>query len=167
MAGPSRTPPPVICINDRMLLEYALLDDSVGLREGHHTLFVGDKEVGRVPCLAISQDKESHGVTFYCCDEEWQPIAIAAMGSVEHAKRTAERIYPGSSTRWIHARFTADDVARYLEEAFADSRCSFCGRRADETIAATFEGSGNTRICGECIARFYRELSEPSTNEPR
>lgn len=167
MAGPSRTPPPVICINDRMLLEYALLDDSVGLREGHHTLFVGDKEVGRVACLAISQDKESHGVTFYCCDEEWQPIAIAAMGSVEHAKRTAERIYPGSSTRWIHARFTADDVARYLEEAFADSRCSFCGRRADETIAATFEGSGNARICGECIARFYRELSEPSTNEPR
>jgi|SRR5690348_15291551 len=161
MSGPSRTPPPVICVNDRVLLEYAVLDASVGFSEGHGLLFVGRKEIGRVPYLAISQNKESASVTFYCCDEEWNPVVIAAMGCVEEAKRKAERIYPGSSARWIHAHFTEEDVSRYLDEAFGGLRCSFCGRRPDETTAAMFHGNGSVRVCGDCIARFSRELEAP------
>lgn len=159
-------PPPIICVNDRVLLEYAILDESVGFREGHHILWVGTKEVGRVPCLAISQDKESPQVTFYCCDIEWNPVAIAAMNSVEEAKNKAERIYPGSSTRWIQAHFTDADVLRYLDEAFADLRCSFCGRGGvDKPAIAIFEGSGSVRICGECVGQFYRELNAPNSNK--
>ena len=59
----SSTPPPVICVNDRVLLQYALLDDSVGFRQVHGLLFIEGKEIGRVPCLAICQDKDSEQVT--------------------------------------------------------------------------------------------------------
>ena len=167
MAEPARTPPPIICVNDRVLLEYALLDDSVGFRDGHGLVFVDGKEMGKVPCLGICSEKESQQVTLYFCDADWRPVGIAGADSIAKAKIRAERIYPGSSARWIQAHFTGEDVSRHLEESFAGLRCSFCGRRPDETVAATFEGTGNTRICGECIARFYRELSNPPANEPR
>jgi hypothetical protein len=96
-----QTPPAVICANDRAVLEYALLDHSVGFREGHGLLFVGGKEIGRLPCLAICQDRNSGQVTLYFCDSGWNPIGIAVLDSVSQAKKKAERIYPGSSARWI------------------------------------------------------------------
>jgi hypothetical protein len=49
-------------------------------------------------------------------DSDWSPIGIAGSDSVEAAKRRAERIYPGSSTCWVEAHFTDEDVKRYLEE---------------------------------------------------
>ena len=78
----SPQPTSVICVNDRVLLEYSRLDDSVGFREGHHLLSVGDKAVGRVPCLAICKDKESTQVNFHGCDSGWT-VALAGMSSVE------------------------------------------------------------------------------------
>ena len=107
-------PPPIICVNDRVLLHYAVLTASVGFNAGHGLLFVGKKEIGRVPCLAISQDRESSQVTLYYCDSDWTPIGIAGHESVEAAKRRAERIYPGSSSCWVKADFSEEDVNRHL-----------------------------------------------------
>jgi hypothetical protein len=109
-------PPPIICVNDRVLLHYAVLNDSVGYNAGHGLFFVGRKEIGRVPCLAICEDKESPQVTLYYCNSDWSPIGIAGTASVETAKRRAERIYPGSSSCWVETHFTEEDVKRYLEE---------------------------------------------------
>ena len=109
-------PPPLICVNDRVLLCYAILTDSVGFNAGHDLFFVGGKEIGRVPCLAICQDKESSALTLYYCDGDWSPIGIAGYESVEAAKRRAERIDPGSSSCWVESRYSEEDATRYLDE---------------------------------------------------
>jgi hypothetical protein len=97
MEKPS-TPPPMICVNDRLLLQYAVLTDSVGFTAGHGLFFVDGKEIGRVPYLAICEDRESEEPTLYFCGDDWSPIGIAPCASIEAAKRKAERIYPGTST---------------------------------------------------------------------
>ena len=164
MEQPSSPPPPVICVNDRVLLQYAVLNDRVRYNSGHGLMFVGEKEIGKVPCLAICQDKKSPQFMLYYCDSDWSPIGIASYDTVAAAKRRAERIYPGSVACWTGAQFTEEDANRYLEERFSDSRCSFCGKRSDETLSATFEGEGNARICGDCVREFYGDLKErPST----
>jgi hypothetical protein len=112
------TRPPIIFMNDRVLLHYAVLNDSVGDSEGHSLMFVGRKEIGRVPCLAICQDKESPRVTLYYCDSDWRAIGIAGHDSVEAAKKRAERIYPGSSACWVEAHLGEDDVRRFLDEVW-------------------------------------------------
>jgi|SRR5215469_5550104 len=59
------TPPPVITANDRVLRHCAVLNDSVGYNSGHGLMFVGEKEIERVPCLAICHDKNSAQFTLY------------------------------------------------------------------------------------------------------
>jgi hypothetical protein len=109
-------PPPLICVNDRVLLQYAVLTDAVGYRAGHGLFFVGGKEIGPVACLAICQDKESAQVTLYYCEPDWSPIGISGHISIEAARKRAERIYPGSSSCWVEAHFSDEDVNRYLDE---------------------------------------------------
>jgi hypothetical protein len=110
-----KTPPPVIAENDRVLLWYAWLDGSVGYTEGHGLFFVGGKEIGRVPCLAICEEKLSGKPTLYYCDENWKMLGVAAnYESIEAAKRRAELIYPGVATRWVESHFTDEDADRHL-----------------------------------------------------
>src|SRR5260370_6131018 len=88
-------PPPIIMVNDRVLLHYAFLSDSVGFNSGHRLMFVDVKEIGRVPRLAICQDRDSPQFMLYYCDSDWRPIGIASYDSVDAAMGRAERIYPG------------------------------------------------------------------------
>lgn len=74
-------------------------------------MFVGGKEIGRVPCLAICQDKSSAHFILYYCDRDWSLIGIASYDTVEAAKRRTERIYPGSFRCWIEVKkFAEEDV---------------------------------------------------------
>jgi hypothetical protein len=96
------TPPPTIMLDDSALLCHAVLDEFVGCTVGHGLFFVNGKEIGKVPRLAICRDKASGFFTLYYCDEDWKLLGVATnYQSVEAAKNRAERIYPGSSTRWI------------------------------------------------------------------
>ncbi len=114
---PSNLPPPVICMNDRVLLHYAVLDESVGYRVGHGLFFVDGEEIGRVPCLAICRERDSNNLTLYYCDTDWSLAGVATgYESVEAAKAKAERIYPGSSMCWTEAHFTDEDVSHYLAD---------------------------------------------------
>ena len=95
-------PPQTITLNDAALICYAVLDDRVGFTVGHGLFFVDGKEIGRVPRLAICKDKDSGLFTLYYCGKDWNLLGVAAdYQTVDAAKRRAERIYPGSSTRWI------------------------------------------------------------------
>jgi hypothetical protein len=166
MKDSSNTPPPIICVNDRVLLHYAVLDESVGYTAGHGLFFVGGKEIGRVPCLAICQNRDSSRFTLYYCDSDWGLVGVGTdYESVVAAKRRAERIYPGSSARWIEANFTEEDVARYLDEAWSGEQCSFCGKKPYETVARFFGTNENARICADCIVQFNSELNNPSEPE--
>jgi hypothetical protein len=124
-------------------------------------------EIGRVPCLAICQDKGSPQFMLYNCDSDWKALGVASYDSVEEAKQRAERIYPGSIACWTQAQFTEADAERFLEEQFSDMRCSFCGKRPDQTMAATFEGEGNARIYGDCILEFAKDLAEHPQSKDR
>lgn len=102
MENPPTIPPQKITRNDSVLLSYAMLDESVGYTVGHGLFFVDGKEIGRVPCLAICQDKDSGLFTLYYCDRDWNLLGVATNYlTVEAAKYRAERIYPGSSKRWV------------------------------------------------------------------
>lgn len=161
MEKPSAAPPPVISSNDRVLLYYAVLDESVGYTAGHGLFFVDGKEIGRVPCLAICQDKTSPHFALYYCDSDWNLLGVApGYESAEAAKRRAERIYPRSSTRWVKTDFTEQDAVRYLNERWRGEECSFCGKRPFETLAPFVKGNDNARICGDCIVGFHSELKQ-------
>jgi hypothetical protein len=167
MEQPTSPPPPVIIVNDRLLLHYAILNDSVGFNAGHRLMFRDGVEIGRVPCLAICQDKDSPQFMLYYCDSDWKPLGIASYDSVDAAKQRAERIYPGSIACWMQAQFTEVDAERFLGEQFSAMRCSFCGKRPDQSMAATFEGEGDARICGDCVQEFGKELAERPQSKDR
>jgi hypothetical protein len=118
MEVPSNTPPQIICLNDRLLLQYAVLDESVGYTAEHGLFFVGGKQISRVPSMAVCQDKESSLFTLYYCDTDRSVLGVASnYESVDAAKRRAERIFPGLSARWVEANFTEQDVTHYLDES--------------------------------------------------
>ena len=93
-------PPPVLSC--ARLLEYAVRDDSVGYA-GRTFLFVGGKEVGRVPCLALCEDKSVSAVAvlLFLYDEESSDLGCSGFGSVTEARDWAERTYPGISSRRV------------------------------------------------------------------
>jgi hypothetical protein len=160
----SSTPPPIICINDRVLIQYAVLNDSVGFAPGHGLFFIDGKEIGWVPYLAICENKESQELALYFCGGDWSPVGIVPCDSIEAAKRKAECIYPGSSACWVEAHSSENDVKRFVGEAWETQRCSFCGKRPDQDhLSAFFQGNGSVRICDECIRQFGTQLGHSKT----
>jgi len=157
VAEPSSPVPPPALGSERVV-HYAVMDESVGFNSGHRLMFIGGKELGKVPCLAICEEKKNSKFWMHYCDDDWGSIGVSGHDSVVAAKRRAELIYPGSSAKWVEAHFTDEDVERYLDEIWADSRCSFCGKRPDQGIESIVEAKdGNARICDKCIAEFSRE----------
>ena len=69
-------PPRKITRNDRALVCYALLDESVSYTAGHGLFFVEGKEIGKVPCLAICQDKDTRLFTLYYCNKNWKLLGV-------------------------------------------------------------------------------------------
>ena len=121
-------------------------------------MFVGDKEIGRVPCLAICQDEASSQFMLYYCDADWMPIGIASYDTVDAAKKRAEPIYPRSLACWVEGHFRAEEVDQYRRELWAEHRCSFCGKTPEEAKTPFFQGVGGARICSDCIRQFDDEL---------
>lgn len=92
-------PPPIL---DRArVLEYAEVDTSVRYT-GRITLYVGSKEIGALPNLAICQNTWTpipETFLFYC-DQEWNVIVAGAYSSIEAARDSAEVAYDGISAKW-------------------------------------------------------------------
>jgi hypothetical protein len=105
-------PPPVL--DSARLLHYASIDRSVGY-VGRTLLFVDGKELGRSPRLAICEDHKL-GVLLFHCNRNWRVLGCSAHDSVAAAKKKAERIYPGLSTRWSAANVTKKQARQFLAE---------------------------------------------------
>jgi len=101
-------PPPEICT--QRVLQYAVLDDSVGFSSGHGLMFVDGKELGRVPCLAICEDTNSSGVMLYYCNRDWNMVGVSGPYVIAAAKKRADRLFPGSLACWIEVHFTQEDA---------------------------------------------------------
>ena len=148
-------PPPVLDCG--RIIEYAVLSDSVGYSD-RTLVFVDGKELGRVSCLAICDDKRLGSVVLFYCDSEWTVLGASGYDSVPNAKERAERTYPGVSACWVKAHVSKEEAERYQDELFGADRCSFCGRRPDQ--AEQFIHKDEARICVRCIDEFHDTLHE-------
>ncbi len=150
----TKKPPPVMA--SARVLEYAVLDGSVGF-SGKSRVFVENRELGRVPRLAIGEALEAGEVLLLYCDDEWRVLAAAGYPSPTHAKARAERTYPGVSRLWVDAGISREQALAYVEEESRDFKCSFCGRRPDQVRNLLAQGAA--RICNLCVAEFTRRLA--------
>jgi hypothetical protein len=139
-------PPPVL--DCARLLHYAVLDAGVEF-SGRSLLFVDGKELCAVPCLAICEDPKTPGVLLFHCAIDWRVLGCSAHESVSEAKGRAERVYHGVSTRWVEVNVSRGAAEAYLNELFADQRCSICGKRPDEVDSLI--QSGSALICNRCV----------------
>ena len=144
--------PPPPALDTYRVLEYAFVDEAVGFT-GRPTIFVGNHELGRVPCLAICESDDGKALVVHC-DDQWESLAAAEHPSVAAAKASLEKRFPGIGAHWKEANVSEDDVERYLDQILP--RCSFCGRRAEE-FEKLIEGGG-ARICNDCVDEFHEEM---------
>jgi ClpX C4-type zinc finger protein len=145
-------PPPVL--NGARVLAYANL--------GHPrhpvakgTVFVGNKPLGRVSSLVITETpsvpgRPGRGVLLVYCTKAWSLRGVAGFSSVAGAKHRAERMFPDASTRWVPSGVTKAHAERYLKRVWAGQECSFCGRRPDQIQQMV--AAKRVRICDRCIS---------------
>ena len=149
---PIRKPPPVI--DCARVLCYARINKFVGYA-GRALLFVDGKELGRVPCMAICESQKIGILLFHCC-RNWKTLGCSGHESVAAAKKKAESIYPGLSSRWIAAGVTKKRARQFLDGLWGDLRCGFCGKRPGE-VRQLFSRR-DAKIYDACLDRFYAML---------
>jgi len=148
-------PPPVLA--SARVLEYAVIDDSVGY-SGKSFVFVGDRELGRVPRLAVCQALDSQEVLLLYCNADWGVVASAGYDSATRAKARAERTYPGVSRCWVDAGVSREEAAAAVSKQDGSTlSCSFCGRKPEQVRNLIVQG--DSRICNICVAKFTRALA--------
>ena len=151
----AKTPPPP-AIGSARVLRYALLDSTIEY-SGRTLLFVGGKELGQVPCLAICQNKSTPEIVLFHCAKDWNFLGCSAHQSVDAAKTHAEGIYHGVGRLWVDANISVRETEHYLDELWGETRCSFCGRRPDQGVEKLV-GKDSVRICDRCVNEFYAEM---------
>lgn len=151
-------PPPVLA--SARVLEYAVLTSSVRY-SGHTSLFVGGKELGPVPRLAICQSLGETTFMLFHCDDDWNMLGISGHASIAKAKARAERIYAGVSACWIDRQVTEADAAAYIEQECGHERCRFCGRLPVDVERLVVHERGGP-ICGACIEELHEFICDDS-----
>lgn len=152
----SPVPPPVL--DGARRLAYAVVDRSV-THVAKLALLVDGKPLGAVPGIAICQEQDG-GILLMFCDDRWQPLGVAQCSSLAEAKSRAEREYSGLAAKWIDAKVTEQEAARYIKEQDDKLRCSFCGR-SPEAVQQLFT-AGDAGICDSCVREFYGDLKPPA-----
>jgi hypothetical protein len=147
-------PPPVL--DCAWVLEYAEVDESVRYT-GKSTLYVGGKELGAVPRLALCQNLDEAEVMIFHCDREWNVLGTGSAPSLSAARESAERAYSGISAKWIKSRYSREEAEKYLSESWAEERCSFCGRMPHQ-VSSLVHGQTGAKICNLCVSELW--LSE-------
>jgi hypothetical protein len=88
-------------LDNARVLAYAVLDKKVRHSTKHTCMIVGDRVLGRVPCLVIAHNNRApHDILLFFCTRKWRVLAAAGCKSVTDAKRRAEIEYGGSMSRW-------------------------------------------------------------------
>ena len=147
-----KKPPPTLV--GARVLEYAVVEGTQYCGQGTH--FVGNKEVGPVPCLAICQSPENSKVHLLHCERDWSVVAFPSYDSVQDAKDSAECDYPSSSDLWIAAHVTEADAAKHLAEIWGGPmRCNFCGKRPIDFEEPRFIEKNGSWICEPCVRACY------------
>jgi hypothetical protein len=148
-------PPPVLCF--ARVLAYALADESVEFTGKQH-LYVDDKLLGRVPCLALCQNVAPED------DEQWNVLGMSGrQTNLPDAKADAEVAYRGIAAKWIDTGISTAEARRWLEQQYPEDMCSFCGRLPFE-FEAGFGGHRST-ICGDCVRKYFAMLQKAKPDD--
>lgn len=141
------------------VVEFAEVDDSV-VFEQRRTLNVGGQWLGRVRCLAICQEFATLEYVIQYCEEDWEPVGIAAgYASVEEAKARIELSYHGIGSKWVRAKASFAAARVEYENDLRASACSFCGRTPPEEAQGFIANAEDAvRICSHCIDDFYAAI---------
>ncbi len=152
----SDAPPPVLHM--ARVLAYAVLDESVQWT-GRQRLYSGDKEVGRVPRLALCQNVGggTKDILVFHCNDDWEVLGITGGSSLEAAKVSAERAYRGVTAKWIETSVSVEAAEAWIKENCEAITCSFCGREAGD-FTSLIESKTGVRICNRCVDEFYAEM---------
>jgi hypothetical protein len=154
-------PPPVL--NCARVLAYAEVDSSVK-HTGRITLYVGGKELGPVPRLALCQNFDEGDVMLFHCDNEWNVLGAGGAPSFEAARESAEKEYAGISAKWIQSRFSREEAESYLRDSWGEMHCAFCGRTPNQ-VHFLAHGKTGARICDICISELKQELEVESDRD--
>ena len=155
----SQAPPPVL---DRArVIAYALVDESVQWT-GCQTLFVGGKELGPVPRLALCQNVSGvlKYILIFHCNEQWEVLGCGGGDTIDAAKASAERAYRGITAKWIETRVTEEEARAWIKENCPDISCSFCGRELGDFDQLMENKTGTVRICNLCIEENYKLIRD-------
>src|SRR5262245_6459275 len=95
----SRLKPPPFMEGFR-ITHYVVRDRTIKFR-GPTNHFVNGNELGSVPRLAIGENRSGKFALFHC-GRTWNVRGSAAFfDRLSDVKRSAERVYPGISKRWV------------------------------------------------------------------
>lgn len=150
-------PPPIL--DSARVLEYAVVDDTVKFTH-RISVYVGGRELGAVPRLAICQNMgEAPETLLFYCDHEWNVLGAGAYPSVEVARERAETAYSGISPKWLKAPYSLEEAENYLSESWGERRCAFCGKTPNQ-VHVLVEGRTGAKICDLCIGELRRAMIE-------
>ena len=141
------------------MLEYAVVDDSVKFT-GRISVYVGARELGAVPKLAICQNMGEESETFlFYCDRDWNVLGAGAYPSIDVARERAESAYAGISPKWLKAPYSLEEAENYLSESWGDRRCAFCGKTPNQ-VHFLVEGRTGAKICDLCVGELRRVMGK-------
>jgi hypothetical protein len=148
-----RRAPPIIA--GLYVVAYAHADRSVRF-EQRHTLNVGGKWLGRVPCLALCRHFERAEFMVQHCNNNWEPRGIAAgYRSIEEVKQRVERSYHGITAKWKKQIIPIRKARATHKAKLKAESCSFCGR---PPLKVTAMLGRKTRICHHCVDSFHEAI---------
>lgn len=147
---------PPLTTDESRLRAYAVVDESI-VYTNMGLLYVNGELLERAPHLAIYESLHATEYMLMFCDDDWEPLGVAVLASLEEARKRAESEYHGISGKWIDADVTVEEAERYLEDQDQEESCSFCGRPPLE-VQQMFSSS-TARICGQCVRELFAECS--------
>jgi hypothetical protein len=157
---PRKRPPPVL--DGAWVIAYAILDGTVQWT-GKQTLFVGEKELGPVPRLALCKNL-SGGLTdvlVFHCNEQWEVLGVSGGATLEAAKASAERAYRGITSKWVATGVGEDEAREWMRTNHAGHLCSFCERGPGDYEQLIGNKSDTVRICNHCLAEYSALIQRP------
>ena len=159
----SDAPPPVLDM--ARVIAYAIVDESVHWT-GKQKLFVGDKELGPVPKLALCQNVNGDmtDILIFHCNDDWKVIGISGGKKLDNAKISAERAYRGITAKWISANVTEEEARAWIKENYPEMSCSFCERLACN-LQQLIESKSGVRVCNYCIDELYALIHKPAGDD--
>jgi hypothetical protein len=156
--------PPPPAIESARVLAYAIVDDSVRWNRRKKLIHDG-KEVGPVPCLALCQNAwgDWQSIHVFHCNSDWEVLGAGGAATLEEAKASAERSYPGVGAKWVFLNTTREAAREWIRRESAEMLCSFCDRIPAE-MDRLIRG-GSAAICNYCAVECHSKMHKDAEDE--